>query len=55
MLPLTAKETIISDIDLPDLQFAANNLPSSWESKHHNPSYQGSRPTRALTELYVVY
>ncbi len=52
MLPLTAKETIISDMILPDLQFAAKNLPSSWESKHHNRATQGAAYA-TLTELYV--
>lgn len=52
MLPLTAKEEIISEVILPDLQFAVNNLPVSWEATLHNRATKGAA-LATLTELYV--
>ncbi|MDD4778667.1 MAG: RagB/SusD family nutrient uptake outer membrane protein [Fermentimonas sp.] len=52
MLPLTAKEEIISEMILPDLQFAVNNLPVSWETTLHNRATKGAA-LATLTELYV--
>lgn len=52
MLPLTAKEKIISDIILPDLKFSAKHLPVKWEKKNHNRATKGAAYA-TLVELYV--
>ncbi|MDD3900881.1 MAG: RagB/SusD family nutrient uptake outer membrane protein [Dysgonamonadaceae bacterium] len=52
MLPLTSKEKIISDIILPDLVFASQNLPVSWDAAYHNRATKGAAYA-TLTELYV--
>jgi hypothetical protein len=51
-LAVTPKETVLRDLIIPDLKFAAQNLPSSWDENFHNRATIGAVQAY-LCEVYT--